>query len=971
MENTKKTGIRALAWVLAFALIALSIPLFTIVPNVTASAEDSIVASWQSQGGVNYTYVYNGIEYINVYGGRAGTSGKTWKQFANEVYPSIAADEYMVYELNADIPGAKAENVSLNNTGYNNNNASAVVEQTTDSYIRIRMDGPFATVNGDDPGLNLTISTGMNSKASQETAVVTITVYKKGAAPTEPSESGSSTTEDEPSSEPGWQLIWEGDLNKNFAPTSTGTGYVNDPELHNAFITELTTYGASDQYKIVAPGATYTGESATWLLFQDNDPYVELYPNPALNINGADSFVFNNTGNEQLSNNTAHIAFLTDENVNKTIYIGHFAIYAWRTAATDPEEPEPEIPDVEGNILKNGNFSVVPNNGNWTIDGLGWENGGIDSSQSSFVAGAWTIRCGNNAPYGIYQTVTLDPEKEYTLSGNISSGNAKLLINNIEVPEVSMPGGFSYTFQPSQATTTIAFGGYQKTFTITSAVLLCNDEPSESETEPTEPTQPSGGLEADGDYPDATGNGGHITLGATKYFYTDSCIVSRGGDNPLFPPQDTNTTYAANVEQNNKQAQSELFRNPDTKVFYDIDMPNVTNDSQFKLELGYYVSNSDYAMLRTSLVSGSNIGITDQVPHNQNHLGFAIDAVGANAGPTINLIKAVLFDGRTEPNVAPTEPEIPAEVKDAKYSASLTLNDNININFKMTGFGDGFDIAKLAVTVNDSLISLSMQSGAVVGLLAAVSPDAMADGLDVVVKYNDIEAKAFTYSVRAYCESVFGKYGATDALYKLCEAVLNYGAATAVYTNGSEANKAVNKDHVIDFSKPDYIPKSNLEIKPGDRMVEDGASCQLTLDSTITMVIHVEMRDGKTINTTDPTNPEKPGTFVILSSNNTLVDRENIGVTDKGNNKYTIEIRNITSSKLARTYTLMFWDDVKNAKDLASVASSLTFGVYNYCYAVQQDTTGLNEKYPGLLNLCKAIYNYGQAAKTYKPDTTA
>ena len=280
MKNIFKLG----SVFMAIALLVSTI----LVTGVLVSA-DQVVASWATDGGVNYTYLYNGTEYINVYGGKTDASGTSWKTFANTVKPSIAADEYMVYEISGSFEGAEAANVSLNNTGYDNVNGDAVVESCSATAIKIRMDGPFATVTGDDPGLNLTITSVTAAAASVQTETnVTVTVYQKGgssettatgaetgAEPTATAaETGAEPTATEPQpTEPvaavDWQLIYDGSFSGDVDFEASGClAPIPGDDWNNAMAAEIATYGVSEKYKIVSDAAFSGDGYACWGIYE-------------------------------------------------------------------------------------------------------------------------------------------------------------------------------------------------------------------------------------------------------------------------------------------------------------------------------------------------------------------------------------------------------------------------------------------------------------------------------------------------------------------------------------------------------------------------------------------------------------------------------------------------------------------------------------------------------------------------------
>ena len=285
-------------------------------------------------------------------------------------------------------------------------------------------------------------------------------------------------------------------------------------------------------------------------------------------------------------------------------------------------------------------------------------------------------------------------------------------------------------------------------------------------------------------------------------------------------------------------------------------------------------------------------------------------------------------------------------LSNAQYFASLTLNENINVNFKMTGMSQNFDLSKLVVTLDKQTVSVSKnESGEVVGLLKAVAPKDMGKPMTIEVKYdNKVEKTIADYSVKKYCQTVLTSesYGPESKLGKLCKAVLNYGKWAEDYFNEKgqipAAASTVNEGYVTDFDSV-TIPQTSGSFTASAAVT--GAGGYLTLNSTI--ALNFEIKTIKTLT---------EGDLLILNNEGKKVDPNNITLTEIEGG-YKIRISNIGASKLSRTYTLTIKGDT----------ASVTYSVYTYCYNAQSNP---DEAFTATLKtLCKAIYSYGEAAKAY------
>ncbi len=97
---------------------------------------------------------------------------------------------------------------------------------------------------------------------------------------------------------------------------------------------------------------------------------------------------------------------------------------------------------------------------------------------------------------------------------------------------------------------------------------------------------------------------------------------------------------------------------------------------------------------------------------------------------------------------------IPEAVKDATYSASLTLGKNIDVNFKMGNIASA-DKDKLSITVDGTPVSFDYKDGVASCVLKAVEPKDIGTPLHIVITYDGVTVKNFNYSVLNYCNAVY------------------------------------------------------------------------------------------------------------------------------------------------------------------------------------------------------------------------
>lgn len=277
-------------------------------------------------------------------------------------------------------------------------------------------------------------------------------------------------------------------------------------------------------------------------------------------------------------------------------------------------------------------------------------------------------------------------------------------------------------------------------------------------------------------------------------------------------------------------------------------------------------------------------------------------------------------------------------VKDAKYYAAITLNDNIDVNFEMTGFTEGFDIGKLIIRVDSEPIPAEIKGNSVVAVLASKDATRLGDEIKCAVSYDGIEIKKFTYSVKDYCIDTINDKQSAKKIADLCRAVINYGAYAQLafdYKTDDLVNKGYEND-LSSISIPECAPVSFTS----DGIIEE-IKVSMVLKSSVS--INFKFTSTEELTASD---------FVIKNQKGEFYDPDFITVKDLGAGVYQLTLNNISANKLSSIYTV-------SVKDV-----SIKYGAYTFCYNAQGKTEeqGFTVKDK---NLCKAIYAYGEAASAF------
>ena len=153
-----------------------------------AFSGDTVVAQWQTTGGVNSA---NGQDpaWIYVYNATAGTDGttnQTWGTFYNN-HNALSANQYMVVTLQGgSFPGATANNSSLTIWGYSlpgsTSDASVTATEASDSTITLRLNA-LNNKSTNDPRFQIRLNKLSNGVSAANTITATVTIYETSVLP--------------------------------------------------------------------------------------------------------------------------------------------------------------------------------------------------------------------------------------------------------------------------------------------------------------------------------------------------------------------------------------------------------------------------------------------------------------------------------------------------------------------------------------------------------------------------------------------------------------------------------------------------------------------------------------------------------------------------------------------------------------------------------------------------------------------
>ena len=291
------------------------------------------------------------------------------------------------------------------------------------------------------------------------------------------------------------------------------------------------------------------------------------------------------------------------------------------------------------------------------------------------------------------------------------------------------------------------------------------------------------------------------------------------------------------------------------------------------------------------------------------------------------------------------------EAEGVKYSATLTLNDNTDINFYVKfpstvteternkysvvatfqGETRTFNLSSMTGTTSGDTIEYKCAS------ICTVFSYQMTFPVSIVVKYDGNVIHAYEYSVLKYCTNMLS---ADDTgLVDLCKALLDYGANAQQYFNGKSyyvgdieyaydtdvsnlANKATNASNTISATKPASVMSKSGSI---DGISDYSASLILGSETSVKFYFSGDITD------------------CTVKVNDTVVTPKLNG------NKYEVTCSGIKSFNLGKTVTLT----------ITKGDNTVTLNYSPYSYANRNwDNASIGK-------LCQALTAYGTKSSTY------
>ena len=293
-------------------------------------------------------------------------------------------------------------------------------------------------------------------------------------------------------------------------------------------------------------------------------------------------------------------------------------------------------------------------------------------------------------------------------------------------------------------------------------------------------------------------------------------------------------------------------------------------------------------------------------------------------------------------------PVIPAP--DAELTnRSISLNGNIAVNFymslsdKVVADSDAYMLFKQEgkVDENGNEITVKVPMAKCVQkqvrgrtsyvFTYEVAAKEMTDTITAQFFYGDTCTEEYTYSVKTYADNQRTNMADNDALMKLLDAMLNYGAASQLHF-GYNIHRLANEG----MEPVDY---SGLSITGYDLPTEYGTDlvtfvgASLILKSETTLRFFFIVKDGTE-------------NFTISYNGTPLEIKSSSGL-------HYVDVEDISAQNLDLTYSVTVNDGVQEG--------TIPYSPLTYCQSVRsKDTTA-----EALANLCGALYLYNSAANSF------
>ncbi|MBR6426268.1 MAG: hypothetical protein IKS28_00425, partial [Clostridia bacterium] len=287
--------------------------------------------------------------------------------------------------------------------------------------------------------------------------------------------------------------------------------------------------------------------------------------------------------------------------------------------------------------------------------------------------------------------------------------------------------------------------------------------------------------------------------------------------------------------------------------------------------------------------------------------------------------------------------EVLPSVNLASFSASLSLQDCIDINLFGKNIDANADLEKISVvcTFGESTASFGVTNRLSNKIVAAsCSAKEIGDNVNICVYYDGQPVNVINYSVRDYCENKL-RTSSDEKLNELCKAVLDYGAYAQTYFEYRTDNLA-NSNYPEEIVPGTVIPDTyNIQSAEGSCSAVRQMSVTLSLESRTEINFYMLFADGKT-----------PGEVTVGLNGEDMTD----ALTLAESGAYRLTVSGISACELdaAQTLSVTCTNESGTEETKTVVYSPLTWAFR------QQSSTK-----EATANLAKALYNYFKAAEAY------
>ncbi|MCR4681970.1 MAG: S8 family serine peptidase [Clostridiales bacterium] len=276
----------------------------------------------------------------------------------------------------------------------------------------------------------------------------------------------------------------------------------------------------------------------------------------------------------------------------------------------------------------------------------------------------------------------------------------------------------------------------------------------------------------------------------------------------------------------------------------------------------------------------------------------------------------------------------------ASYSASLTLEDSIDINFFVKEIDEEADITEFLVEytfrgVTSTATLSNYDSNRIV--VARCSVKEIGDDVNIKVYYGSDLIKEIDYSARRYCENKISGDSVSANLKEFCKAALDYGAYAQLYFDYHTDNLA-NSTYSAGTVTETVIPGSvNVHTSTGSCSGVTQMSASLMLESKTELNFYFVPAEG--VNLQDLT--------ICLNGNE--VSSDSITVAPSG--AYCLTVREITAGHLG--------DEQEISISYQGETKTVVYSPLTWAYKKQTSNK------EATANLAKALYCYYLAAVGY------